>query len=236
MNLNAQFFPVSPWEAGRPAAAEAVLRRLLQTAAIDERSRVLDLGCGPGELSVLLAREFGCSVVAVDEDPRAVEILRQNSQSQDLGKWVEARAAHFNQLSAQSPKFDAVLICRKLVCEFSQAIATARAQLLNNGRVIIGYPVWIGRFVPSATLELWQMRLGDRLRSPQELLEVLADGGFEPEAIELIEDSTLEAEYAARESPADDARPNSTTAVRFALAVGRRKNPDEKPPPSRHWR
>ncbi len=234
MNSNTQLFPVSPWEVGHAAAAEAVLRRMLHRAEIDERSRVMDLGCGQGELSRLVAREFGCSVVGVDDDQRSLETLRQTSQ--DLGKQIEAQEARFDQLPLQAPKFDAVLICRKLVCEFRVAAATARDQLINNGHLIIGYPVWVGRFVPNTTLELWKKRLGDPLRSPRELLEVLSDGGFEPEAIELIEDSALEAEYAARESPDDGARPNPATLVRFALASGRRKNPDEKPPASRHWR
>jgi SAM-dependent methyltransferase len=236
MNSNPQPFPVSPWEVGHPAAAEAVLRRMLQRADIDERSRVMDLGCGQGELSMLVAREFGCSVVGVDDDQRSLDTLRHCSQSQNFGNRIEARDAHINQLPTQTAKFDAVLICRKLVCEFSVAAAAARAQLLNNGHLIIGYPVWVGRFVPHATLELWQKRLGDPLRSPRELLEVFSAGGFEPEAIELIEDPALEAEYAARESPDEGARPNPATLVRFALASGRRKNPDEKPPASRHWR
>jgi SAM-dependent methyltransferase len=234
MNSNTQLFPVSPWEVGHPGAAEAVLRRMLHRADIDERSRVMDLGCGRGELSIFVAREFGCTVVGVDDDQGSLAALRQSSK--ELGNQIEARAGRFDQLPSQGPKFDAVMICRKLLGEFRLAAATARDQLMNNGHLIIGYPVWVGRFVPNATLELWQKRLGDPLRSPRELLEVLSDAGFEPEMIELVEDSALEAEYAGNESPGEGTRPNPATLVRFALASGRRKNPDEKPPASRHWR
>src|SRR5258707_12367080 len=175
MNSNPQLFPVSPWEVGYPGAAEAVVRRMLHRADIDERSRVMDLGCGRGELSILVAREFGCTVVGVDEDQRSLETLRQSSK--DLGNQIETREASFDQLPTQAPKFDAVLLCRKLVCEFRIAAATARDQLINNGHLIIGYPVWVGRFVPNATLELWQKRLGDPLSSPRELLAVRSDAG-----------------------------------------------------------
>jgi SAM-dependent methyltransferase len=236
MDPNAQLFAVSPWEVGHPGVAEAVLVRMLQRADIDERSRVMDLGCGKGELSVLVAREFGCSVVGIDDDVPSLETLRQTTDNQELGSRVEARQVRFDQLPTEGPKFDAVMVCRHLLCEFSVAAATARAQLMNNGHLIIGYPVWVGRFVPSTTLELWQKRLGDPLRSPRELLEVLSGCGFEPEAIELVEDPPLEAQYAARESPDEGARPNPATLVRYALASARRKNPDEKPPASRHWR
>jgi SAM-dependent methyltransferase len=44
-----------------------------------DASRVLEVGCGPGHLSILLAREYGLDVTGVDLDPAMIERARTNS-------------------------------------------------------------------------------------------------------------------------------------------------------------
>ncbi len=44
-------------------------------------TRVLDLGCGTGILAIAAARMGAAMVVAVDIDPRAVEVTRRNAQT-----------------------------------------------------------------------------------------------------------------------------------------------------------
>jgi ubiquinone/menaquinone biosynthesis C-methylase UbiE len=55
-----------------------VTRRLIQHCGIRPGMRVLDLGCGIGDVSMLLAKAVGGtgSVVAIDREPRAIEIAR----------------------------------------------------------------------------------------------------------------------------------------------------------------
>jgi protein-L-isoaspartate O-methyltransferase len=44
---------------GRPAYAPALIRRLVQVCALDRNCRVMDLGCGPGQLAHALAPFVG---------------------------------------------------------------------------------------------------------------------------------------------------------------------------------
>ena len=224
MAPDAQPFPVSPWDLGHAAPAEPVLRRMLRRAKVDQNSKVLDLGCAWGELSLFVAREFGCSVTGVDEDAACLEVLRNSG--------LPTRQGRFDELP-EPAKFDAVLLCRKLVGAFGPAVQAAWHQLLPDGHLIIGYPAFASRFVPADTLQVWEKRLGEPLRPPQELLSILAQQGFEPEAIELVEDPILEARYAAHESSAEGAAgSNRSSAVRFAVACARKKGSNEKPPTS----
>jgi cyclopropane fatty-acyl-phospholipid synthase-like methyltransferase len=41
-------------------------RRLLASCYMDMNSKVLDIGCGKGTTSILLAQDYGCSVVGLD--------------------------------------------------------------------------------------------------------------------------------------------------------------------------
>jgi cyclopropane fatty-acyl-phospholipid synthase-like methyltransferase len=41
-------------------------RKLLGSCHIDKSSKILDIGCGKGTTSILLAQEYGCKVVGLD--------------------------------------------------------------------------------------------------------------------------------------------------------------------------
>ena len=59
---------------------------LLRTAGLREGMRVLDVGCGTGEVSLAAARVVGPSgrVLGVDMDPGVLERARQNAAASSL--------------------------------------------------------------------------------------------------------------------------------------------------------
>jgi ubiquinone/menaquinone biosynthesis C-methylase UbiE len=48
-------------------------------AAAPDGARVLEVGCGPGHLSILLAREHGLDVTGIDLDPAMIQRARANA-------------------------------------------------------------------------------------------------------------------------------------------------------------
>ena len=61
---------------------EACTRRFLERLPLTEPERVLDLGCGPGETTRLLARRFpDARVTGVDSSPRAIAQARTSQQA-----------------------------------------------------------------------------------------------------------------------------------------------------------
>src|SRR5688500_7134080 len=74
-----------------PGAYDALSHRLLfgslfgptaaDVAAVSPvGGRVLDVGCGPGHLSIRLAREHGLEVTGLDLDPAMIERARANAE------------------------------------------------------------------------------------------------------------------------------------------------------------
>src|SRR5918992_2207172 len=61
----------------------SLLRRIADdvAAAVPEGASVLEVGCGPGRLSILLAREHGLEVTGLDFDPTMIERARDNLDS-----------------------------------------------------------------------------------------------------------------------------------------------------------
>ncbi|HEX2212335.1 MAG TPA: class I SAM-dependent methyltransferase [Mycobacterium sp.] len=89
-----------PWVIGEPQAAVEELER---AGLIN--GRVLDVGCGTGEHTILLARR-GYDVLGVDGSPAAVEQSRRNAAQQG----VDARFAVADALDLGSaPTYDTVL-------------------------------------------------------------------------------------------------------------------------------
>lgn len=63
----------APWVIGEPQPAVVELER-----AGLIRSRVLDVGCGAGEHTILLTR-LGYDVLGIDFSPQAIEMARENA-------------------------------------------------------------------------------------------------------------------------------------------------------------
>jgi SAM-dependent methyltransferase len=91
----------APWDLGhaQPAVEELIRRGALQ-------GRVLDVGCGPGDNAIAMARA-GADVLAVDFVPAAVEKARARAAAQGVG--VALRVADALDLAPLGRTFDAVL-------------------------------------------------------------------------------------------------------------------------------
>ena len=86
-----------------------ITRRLIVECNIQSGMRVLDIGCGAGDVSMLLAEAVGPSglVVAIDREARAVETTR--SRAEIAGHCnIEALVATDDDIPVSRP-FDAAL-------------------------------------------------------------------------------------------------------------------------------
>ncbi len=88
--------------------AEAT-RHLLLGAGIGPGQRVLDVGCGVGDVSLLAASIVGAtgSVVGVDRDPQALEVARARAAAAGLDQ-MDFHQADLRDFCAEEP-FDAIV-------------------------------------------------------------------------------------------------------------------------------
>jgi len=215
---------------------------------LDKESRVLELGCGSGYSSELLAREFGAAVIAADDDDRGLELLRYRLQAANLAHPVQIEKLSSRELPFKEGEFNAILLYPKLMFPFAAGIAVLRRHLAPDGRLLIGYPVRVGRRPNEAALEFWEKKLGEPLSGPGGLMQLLTAAGFESETIDTADSLPLDPFYEAFEAEVAQNDPvvrslrdeiahhrarNGTASVAFAMVIGRRREQGEKPPPRR---
>lgn len=92
--------------------------------------RVLEVGCGPGELSARISEEVGADVLAVDISPRMVELAR--------ARGVDARTGDVQDLPFPDGSFDCAVAAWMLyhVPDVDRALAELARVLRPRGRLV----------------------------------------------------------------------------------------------------
>ena len=129
----AEPFPLYfPGDARRPFGSEAATRRFARVAQLEEGGRVLDLGCGPlGLGGVVLAQEFGCSVVFADSDEAAVSQMRERVHALALDGRVDVRRVDLARPAFREGEFDAILCQGRVLMALPDALSVLRPLLAH---------------------------------------------------------------------------------------------------------
>ncbi len=92
--------------------------------------RVLEAGCGPGELAERIARELDAEVVAVDISPRMVELARTRG--------VDARVGDVQDLPFHDGEFDCAVAAWMLfhVPDLDRGLSELARVLRRGGRLV----------------------------------------------------------------------------------------------------
>jgi SAM-dependent methyltransferase len=198
-------------------------RALLQSAGLRDGMRVLDFGCGPGDVS-MLARELvggAGEVIGVDRAGRAVELARARVAAKDLAnvRFVQCDEAGVSALAEGRP-FDAV-IGRLVLIHQHDPIATVRhlTRFVRPGGVVAFHEIdydggyWVSHDNPLLE-QLWRWIRG------------LLDGGTFPRSLgtrihEALARAGLEARSVNREGRLvrNDDRDANAWVAGFARAI-----------------
>jgi SAM-dependent methyltransferase len=134
-------------------------------------SRVLDLGCGPGQLAVAFAT-FGCAVTAMDPEPEMLAAMKQRATAADAS--IEAVRASSHDLDGSFGHFDLVAMGRSFhwmerdetLNRLNEIVAPTGAVVLLGDRRIstpgVDWPAVVERlaevFAPARTAERRERR------------------------------------------------------------------------------
>ncbi|HEX3505312.1 MAG TPA: class I SAM-dependent methyltransferase [Xanthobacteraceae bacterium] len=115
-----------------------VTERLLRCAGVESGMRLLDVGCGAGDVALLAAQLVGASgkVVAVDPSPEAIAVTQERARQAGLPN-IETKVAALDEVTESD--FDAVVGRYVLVHQIDPAAFLKKAASLLRTDGIVAF-------------------------------------------------------------------------------------------------
>jgi SAM-dependent methyltransferase len=121
-----------------------------EAAGLKRGSRVVEYGCGYGEVLALWAARFGVSGLGIDFRPKACERARQKMAARNLAARIEIACADAANYPVEPGGYDvAACVGASFIWDgFRSALQQMRLALRPGGRIVIGEPYWRSAAVP----------------------------------------------------------------------------------------
>ena len=237
-----------PPETRRLFQSESLLRRFAQMAHWNDGASLLELHGSLGALAI--AKALSCHLTIVEPDQRLADAIKERARVVGVGDKVAVQHGPVGAIKFAERAFDGIFSFGRVIGVPAQVAKQWRAYLAPGGRLGLTAVVKVGRIANEPVLAAWKERLGTALLTPRETLMTIEAEGYEPELIETLSDQDLDEYYRELEnilSKTADTNAAGALALRGEIAlhrtgktgvtigfiVARRKEPGEKPPPSR---
>jgi SAM-dependent methyltransferase len=129
------------WEDSGGSAADPRYEWSLRRARLRPGERVLDVGCGRGELLAAALKLGAKSAIGVDYAPDAVELARRTLAAHDAGPAAEVRLADARALPVQDASVDLVTLLDVVEHltppELDHTLGEVKRVLVPGGRVLV---------------------------------------------------------------------------------------------------
>jgi len=166
---------VTKHDGGSKATSE-----LIELCQIGEGKHVLDVGCGTGRTACLLAKEHGCTVVAIDISEKMLDWSKERAREEGVENRVVFRVADATNLPFEDNTFDAV------ICESVMAFVRDKQKAINEYVRVTKTGGYIG-FNESTWITLPPTELIESIASTIEEVEILTADGWK----QLVESAGL---------------------------------------------
>jgi cyclopropane fatty-acyl-phospholipid synthase-like methyltransferase len=123
---------------------------------------IIDIGCGKGFSTSLLAKQTDAQIIAVDNEQSALDELGERLAQQQLDKQVTLTCASMTELPFTPSSFDLIWSeGSAYIMGVEQALKQWQPLLKANGCMVISDLVWLTDNPSPAATEFWQQEYPD---------------------------------------------------------------------------
>ncbi len=161
-----------------PGTAASTRRALRLVADVGPRTRVLDVGCGTGAQTLVLALGSPARIVAVDNHPPFIDVLNREAQRLGVANRLEARVADMRRLDFPDRSFD-LIWCEGAIYNVGveAGLRDWRRLLRRDGHVALTEVCWRKPEPPAECAAFWK-REYPAIRDTDALLEAVDACGY----------------------------------------------------------
>ena len=162
-----------------PGDTASTLRALALVPGIGPGTRILDIGCGTGAQTLVLAQHSLARIVAVDNHPPFVDVLNREAARLGIANRLEARVADMRRLDFADGSFD-LIWCEGAIYNVgvAEGLRDWRRLLPRGGHVALTEVCWKKPNPPAVCAAFWD-REYPAIRDASVLLKTIDDCGYE---------------------------------------------------------
>ena len=146
-----------------PGSAEMTLKALSFIENLDENSRLLDLGCGTGGQTMVLAQHTAGSVIGIDQFSEFITVFNENVKKLNLQNRAKGIVGNIEKLEeikassfSSSSKFD-VIWCEGVIdgIGVEKALSHWNGFIKDSGYISLTCPSWLTDNHPDEVEKFW---------------------------------------------------------------------------------
>ena len=162
-----------------PGDSASTLRALALVPGVGPATRVLDLGCGTGAQTLVLARNSSAHILAIDSHPPFIDLLNREIHRSGLADRVEARVGDMRGLELEDGSFD-LIWCEGAIYNVGveSGLRDWRRLLRPGGHVAFTEACWRKPNPPPPCVAFWE-REYPAIRDTAAVREAIAGCGYE---------------------------------------------------------
>ncbi|MFC2038346.1 SAM-dependent methyltransferase [Chloroflexota bacterium] len=147
---------------------------------LDEKSRIIDFGCGYGEQLALWAEKYGISGTGIDIRQPACDRARKKMHDRGLDGRIEIACSAGAEYPFEKHSFDVALcVGATFIWDgYKAAIPAMKEAVRAGGRLVIGEPYWLkGDIPPEYSID------SHTIYTEYELLQIAREAGYDFEYV-----------------------------------------------------
>ena len=139
-----------------PGSPEMTVKALSFLDDLNKISKVVDLACGTGGQTMVLAQNITGSIIGMDHSPDFINVFNNNSKKLKLNERVKGIVGSMEELLFQKEEFDLIWSEGAIdVIGFDKGLTYWSGFLKKNGYIAVTCPSWISYEHPSEIEKFW---------------------------------------------------------------------------------
>lgn len=147
---------------------------------LPENLSILDIACGPGAQTVVLAKNREAKIIAIDTHRPFLDHLRENAKKEDVLNKIEATEMSMFRIDFEAESFD-IIWCEGgiFIIGFKRGLRGWKKYIKSDGYLVVTEVSWLRKDVPDELRDFWESEYSDIKTIGQNMVRI-EDEGYLP--------------------------------------------------------